>query len=214
MGMPPTSGTADRAVPDRIRLTPDEAAALDLPPTLHDWLTTTGLPVLDGETLGVTFQHPFRVTPTPSAASTKRWPRLLDIGYEQWEPEHLRVGIDLDTLAVVGYGPEPADNAFINSSVQTFITFLEHYRPVSDALKPAESSFRIIGPEEAAEMIRQLHEGTLKPRPKPKTEPKPRINRKKAIDELRDTFKAADPDALKRNTYWPRIISQLRDGLI
>ena len=214
MGMPPTSGTADRAGPDRIRLTPDEAAALDLPPTLHDWLTTTGLPVLDGETLGVTFQHPCRVTPTPSAASTKRWPRLLDIGYEQWEPEHLRVGIDLVTLAVVGYGPEPADNAFINSSVQTFITFLEHYRPVSDALKPAESSFRIIGPEEAAEMIRQLHEGTLKPRPKPKAEPKPRINRKKAIDELRDTFKAADPDALKRNTYWPRIISQLRDGLI
>jgi hypothetical protein len=105
MGMPPTSGTADRAGPDRIRLTPDEAAALDLPPTLHDWLTTTGLPVLDGETLGVTFQHPCRVTPTPSAASTKRWPRLLDIGYEQWEPEHLRVGIDLDTLAVVGYGP-------------------------------------------------------------------------------------------------------------
>ena len=37
---------------------------------------------------------------------------------------------------------------------------------------------------------------------------------KKAIDELRDTFTAADPDALKRNTYWPRIISQLRDGLI
>ena len=63
-------------------------------------------------------------------------------------------------------------------------------------------------------MIRQLHEGTLKPRPKPKAEPKPRINRKKAIDELRDTFTAADPDALKRNTYWPRIISQLRDGLI
>ena len=50
--------------------------------------------------------------------------------------------------------------------------------------------------------------------PKPKTEPKPRINRKKTIDELRDTFKAADPAAMKRGTYWPRIISQLRDGLI
>ena len=208
------STTGENAAADRIRLSPDDATALDLPPVLHEWLSTTGLPVLDGETLGVTFQKPFRVTPTPGAASTKRWPRLLDIGYEQWEPEHLRIGIDLDSLAVVGYGPEPADNAFINSSIHTFITFLEHYRPVSNALNADVPPVVTYTAEESAEMIRQLRAGTLKPRPKPQAEPKPRINRKKTIDELRDTFKAADPDALKRNTYWPRIISQLRDGLI
>ena len=229
MGMPPASGAADGAISERIRLTADDAAALDLPPTLHEWLTTTGLPVLDGETLGVTFQEPFRVTPTPGAASTKRWPRLLDIGYEQWEPEHLRVCIDLDTLAVVGYGPEPADNAFINSSIQIFITFLEHYRPVSDALNGDEPEVKTISAAEAARKVREVKERMEAIRlwragegpdpgpnawPKPKTEPKPRINRKKTIDELRDTFKAADPAAMKRGTYWPRIISQLRDGLI
>ena len=45
MGMPPASGAADGAISERIRLTADDAAALDLPPTLHEWLTTTGLPV-------------------------------------------------------------------------------------------------------------------------------------------------------------------------
>ena len=50
------STTGENAAADRIRLSPDDATALDLPPVLHEWLSTTGLPVLDGETLGVTFQ--------------------------------------------------------------------------------------------------------------------------------------------------------------
>jgi hypothetical protein len=62
-------------------------------------------------------------------------------------------------------------------------------------------------------MIRRLHEGTLKPRPKPKgraqTPDQPQEGHRRVAGHLR-----LRTDALKRNTYWPRIISQLRDGLI
>lgn len=192
----------------RINFAPSVLQALPLSPALVDLMETQGLPLFskDNAVLGVVFQVSDVVRVIDVGTR-----RFLDIGCEVWQPDVLRLGIELGSEAVYAVNIDVgAEASFINASLPTLLLFLAGFQDFLERARQIDA-VSVMTQEQARERLAALRRGEIRPKAAPPTP----FNRAAELSKIKLDLKREDPTAFSdKESWWNRVFEQAEDGLI
>lgn len=206
MSLPTSADTLYRN--GRIKFPPGALQGLAFSSALVDLLEERGLPLFskDDAVLGVVFQT-YDVARVVEAG--KR--RFLDIGCVVWEPERLRIGVELGSEAVyaidLAVGAKPG---FVNTDLPTLLEFLSGFQGFFGRARQGDA-VSIMTQDQARERLAALRRGEVRPAATPKAQ----FDRTTELSKMKIDFERKDPAAFSdEESWWNRIFEQAEDGLI
>lgn len=163
------------------------------PRETSDLLKEHGLPV-SFDILGIHFLDQAR------PISEQFW----QIGYE-WEKEN-PIYMEIGTGYI--YTVEGKKTRLINTSIKTFLLFLEYFGSYSQRQpKVTPSSFSF---QQMQEKLARIKNREIETR----QSPGPRQSPAKEAKKMKVHFQKLDPDAIGKKHWWPTIIEQVKDGIL